>query len=49
MEQLFEGTVAPDFCELTVVDGTKEIYERQNSEPPFDYVQVGYAENETWK
>jgi len=27
----------------------KEIYERQNEQPPFVYVQIGYAENEKWK
>jgi hypothetical protein len=26
-----------------------EIYERQNEEPPFVYVQIGYAEDKTWK
>jgi len=46
---IVEGAVAPDFCDLTVADGVREIYERQNSEPPFVYVQIGYAETEHWR
>jgi len=26
-----------------------EIYERQNNQPPFVYIQIGYAKKETWK
>ena len=44
-----EGRVAPEYCELTVADGVREIYQRQNEQPPFIYVQVGYAENEPWR
>lgn len=40
---------APDHVAVTLNDGVKEIYERQNNEPPFVYVQTGYAGNETWK
>ncbi len=45
---LIEGTLAPDIYEVTVADGVKEIYVRQTNEPPFIYIQVGYAGNETW-
>jgi hypothetical protein len=44
-----EATAAPEHFEVLVDGGFKEIYERQNSEPPFFYVQIGYAPNETWK
>ena len=47
--EIVEGMAAPEYCDLTVADGVREIYERQNNEPPFIYVQVGYAENEPWK
>ncbi len=48
--QVIEATAAPDHYEVLVDGGgCKEIYERQNEEPPFVYVQTGYAENETWK
>ena len=47
--EIIEATAAPDHFEVLVDGGFKEIYERQNSEPPFVYVQLGYAENETWK
>jgi hypothetical protein len=47
--EVIEVTAAPDFFEGPVRDGFKEIYERQNNEPPFIYVQIGYASNETWK
>ena len=47
--EILESTAAPDHYEVLVAGGLKEVYERQNSEPPFVYVQIGYAENETWK
>ena len=47
--EVIEVTIAPQFHEVTVSEGVKEIYERQNNEPPFIYVQIGYAGNETWK
>jgi hypothetical protein len=47
--EIVEAPVAPDYYEVPVDGGCKEIYERQNSEPPFIYVPIGYAENETWK
>ena len=47
--EVVEATTAPDFCEVIVCERVREIYERQNSEPPFIYVQIGYAGNETWK
>jgi hypothetical protein len=47
--ETIEVTVAPDHYEVRVSAGLREIYERQNNEPPFVYVQIGYAENESWK
>jgi hypothetical protein len=47
--EVIEATAAPDHLEVVVGDGMKEIYERQNNEPPFVYVQIGYAGNETWR
>ena len=44
-----QATAAPDYFEVQVDGGLKEIYERQNNEPAFVYVQIGYARNETWK
>ena len=46
--EVIEATAAPDNLEVAVDGGLMEIYERQSSEPPFVYVQIGYAENETW-
>jgi hypothetical protein len=43
-----EDSVAPSHCELTVTRTLREIYERQTDEPPFIYVQIGYAETESW-
>jgi hypothetical protein len=47
--EVIEATAAPDYYEIPAAPGLKEIYERQNSEPPFVYVQIGYVKNETWK
>ena len=47
--EIIVGATAPDFFEVVVTDGVKEIYERQNDGPPFVYVQIGYAEHEPWK
>ncbi len=47
--EVIEATAAPDYFEMPVDGGFKEIYERQNAEPPFVYVQIGYAKSETWK
>lgn len=47
--EIIEVTAAPDHVEVRLRGGLNEIYERQNDEPPFVYVQIGYAENETWK
>jgi len=44
-----EATAAPDYFEVQVEGGFKEVYERQNNEPPFVYVQIGYTQSETWK
>ena len=47
--ELIAANAAPDHVEVPVDDRFKEIYERQTDEPPFVYIQIGYAENETWK
>ncbi len=47
--EIVEVTVPPDHFEVHVGGALKEIYERQTNAPPFVYVQIGYAENETWK
>ncbi len=47
--EVLHATAAPEYVHVTVRDGLNEIYERQNNEPPFFYVQIGYAGNETWK
>jgi len=47
--EITEASAAPDYYEVPARGGFKEIYERQNSAPPFVYVQIGYARNETWK
>ena len=47
--ELVEGTTAPEFYEVPAGVEMKEIYRRQNEEPPFIYIQIGYAGNETWK
>jgi len=47
--EIIEATAAPDHYEVLLDGGFKEIYERQNNQPPFVYVQIGYAQNETWK
>ena len=46
--EIIAATAAPDYLEVPVAGGFKELYERQNSEPPFVYVQIGYAKNESW-
>jgi hypothetical protein len=47
--EIIEATAAPDFLEVSTGDNVREIYERRTNEPPFVYVQIGYAGNETWK
>jgi len=47
--EVVEATIAPPFYEVRIGADVMEIYERQNNEPPFVYVQIGYAGNETWK
>jgi len=46
---VINATAAPDHVEVPVDGSQNEIYERQNDEPPFVYVQIGHAKNETWK
>lgn len=43
-----QATSAPEHHVVVTSPEVKEIYERQNDEPPFVYVQVGYVKNETW-
>ena len=40
---------APEHYEVSVTGEVVEVYERQNDQPPFVYLQIGYAGNETWK
>jgi len=47
--ETIEATAAPDYFEVVAGEAAKEIYERQSDAPPFVYVQIGYARNETWK
>jgi len=47
--EVVNATAAPDNLEVPVDGIHNEIYERQNEEPPFVYVQTGYARSETWK
>jgi len=47
--EVSDATAAPDHLAVPAGRGLDEIYERQNDAPPFVYVQIGYAENETWK
>ena len=44
-----EATSAPDHHEVSVREDVVEIYERQNEQPPFVYLQIGYAGNVTWQ
>ena len=46
---MIDAETVPDHVEVTLKNGIKEIYERQSNEPPFVYVQIGYAENEPSK
>jgi hypothetical protein len=39
---------APEHLEVKAGNGWSEVYERQNDEPPFVYLQIGYAEKEQW-
>ena len=48
-EEIINATTAPEHIEVSVDGHLNEIYERQNDQPPFVYVQIGYAENQTWK
>jgi hypothetical protein len=47
--EAIEAASAPDHHEVAVAEGVVEVYERQNDRPPFVYLQIGYAGNETWK
>jgi len=47
--EVIDATSAPEHIEVPVNAGMNEVYERQSDEPPFVYIQIGYAENETWK
>jgi len=39
---------APEYLEVMADNGWYEVYERQNDEPPFVYIEIGYAEKEQW-
>jgi len=45
--KIIEEATAPEHVEVSVGGEVMEIYERQNDEPPFVHVQIGYAGNET--
>jgi hypothetical protein len=47
--ETLEVPAAPDHYEVALGERVMEIYERQNDEPPFVYVQTGYAGKESWK
>ncbi|HSI12151.1 MAG TPA: hypothetical protein VK961_08910 [Chthoniobacter sp.] len=47
--EIIEATAAPAYFEVVAGESMKEIYERQSDQPPFVYVQIGYAPKETWK
>jgi len=40
---------APNYYEIRFNREFTELYERQNDEPPFVYLQVGYARRESWR
>jgi len=46
---MIDANTAPDQVAVTLKNGISEIYARQNTAPPFVYLQVGYTENENWK
>jgi hypothetical protein len=46
--EIADVTSAPDYIEVGVGVDEMEIYERQNGEPPFVYVQIGYGRKEDW-
>lgn len=47
--EIMDATAAPDHIETPTSGEMMEIYERQNNQPPFVYVQIGYAKKESWK
>lgn len=42
-----EGETAPDVLLVNVYASLNEVYARKSEDPPFIYIQVGYAENES--
>ena len=46
---VMDGCEAPDVFVFRSDQGLKEIYFRENEEPPFVYVQRGYGEDESGK
>jgi len=40
---------APEYVEVPYDSKLIEIYERQNDDPPFVYLQIGHARRESWK
>jgi len=47
--EMMNAKAAPDYYEIHVNSQFTEVYERQNNEPPFIYVQMGYAKSESWR
>lgn len=47
--ELIRTKDVPDFMEVESCEGWVEVYERQNQDPPFIYVQIGYTKKEQWK
>jgi|GEM_PF-909519 len=47
--EIINATAAPEHIEVPVNTAMNEVYERQSHQPPFVYVQIGYAKRETWK
>jgi hypothetical protein len=39
---------APETFKVHLESGFDELYERQNDEPTFVYLQIGYAKKESW-
>ena len=46
---IIESTAAPEHYEVPLRGDMVEIYQRQNEEAPFVYLQIGFAGNESWK
>jgi len=47
--EVIKAKVAPRHYEVKVDRDFTEVYERQNEEPPFTYLQMGYTKRESWR